>query len=91
MVQPEALAVGLGVEDACVGLGITVFSTWCLMGTGQLKSILRLTFATSVLDVVATIIFTKKFGLIGLSVLRDIPNELMLYSHNQKDLELIDR
>lgn len=48
-----------------VGLGITVFSTWCLMGTGQLKSILRLTFVTSVLDVVATIVFTKRFGLIG--------------------------
>lgn len=56
---------GLILSFLTLGLGFTVYSTWCLMGTGHLKSILRLTFVTSVLDVVATVIFTKNFGLIG--------------------------
>lgn len=48
-----------------LALGFTVFSTWCLMGTGYLKPILKLTFVTSILDVIATVTFTRPYGIIG--------------------------
>ncbi|MFM7319214.1 MAG: lipopolysaccharide biosynthesis protein, partial [bacterium] len=48
-----------------IGLGFTVFSTWCLMCTGHLQSVLRLSVITAILDISATLIFTKTLGLIG--------------------------
>lgn len=48
-----------------IGLGFSVFSTWCLMSTGHIHAILRLSVITAILDVIATFIFTKSFGLIG--------------------------
>ena len=46
-------------------LAFTVFSTWCLTGTGHLNSIVRMTICTTILDVLSTLGFTWAFGLIG--------------------------
>jgi O-antigen/teichoic acid export membrane protein len=46
-------------------LAFTVFSTWCLTGTGHLNAILRMTIVTTIFDLSATLIFTQSFGLIG--------------------------
>jgi O-antigen/teichoic acid export membrane protein len=59
-----------------IGLGFTVFSTWCLMSTGHLQSILRLSIITAILDVSATFFFTSKIGLIG----PILGSSLVLYS-----------
>lgn len=48
-----------------LALGFTVFSSWCLMSTGHLQSVLRLSVITAILDVSATLFFTKTLGLIG--------------------------
>jgi|GEM_PF-4238280 len=48
-----------------IALSFTVFSTWCLTGTGMLKSVLRLTIVTSSLDVIFTLLFTWILGRVG--------------------------
>lgn len=48
-----------------IALAFTVFSTWCLTGTGMLKSVMRLTIVTSTLDVACTLTFTALLGRIG--------------------------
>lgn len=48
-----------------LALAFTVFSTWCLTGTGHLNSIMRLTIVTSSLDILASLVFTRQFGLNG--------------------------
>lgn len=46
-------------------LAFTVFSTWCLTGTGHLNAIIRMTIVTTIFDIIATLVFTQTFGLIG--------------------------
>ena len=46
-------------------LAFTVFSTWCLTGTGHLNAIIRMTIVTTLFDIIATLLFTQVFGLIG--------------------------
>ena len=48
-----------------LALAFTVFSTWCLTGTGHLNSIMRLTIVTSSLDILASLAFTWQVGLNG--------------------------
>lgn len=48
-----------------LAVAFTVFSTWCLTGTGHLNAIMRLTIVTSVLDIAASVLFTWKLGLNG--------------------------
>lgn len=48
-----------------IALSFTVFSTWCLTGTGMLKSVIRLTIVTTTLDVACTLLFTALWGRIG--------------------------
>lgn len=48
-----------------IALSFTVFSTWCLTGTGMLKSVLRMTIVTSSLDVTCTLLFTWIWGRVG--------------------------
>ena len=48
-----------------LAVAFTVFSTWCLTGTGHLNSIMRLTIVTSLLDIAASLVFTRSLGLNG--------------------------
>jgi O-antigen/teichoic acid export membrane protein len=46
-------------------LSFTVFSTWCLTGTGMLKAVLRMTIVTGIADVIATLLLTATMGRVG--------------------------
>jgi len=59
----DSLSIVMAIN--AIALSFTVFSTWCLTGTGMLKSVIRLTIVTSTLDVACTLAFTALLGRIG--------------------------
>ncbi len=59
----DSLSIVMAIN--AIALSFTVFSTWCLTGTGMLKSVMSLAIVTSTLDVACTLLFTALWGRIG--------------------------